>query len=130
MTETKTSPRKTATAAKAAPAQPATAPAATVDDFAALLQPKRVESASTVPAQVAQFVETAFESWEGGDRTWFVVSLSSPEAAEKIFRQARRYCHERETRLTFQRRKTDNANELVYRVRDKIAQKRSSAGKK
>ena len=123
MTETKTSPRKTA-AAKAA------APEATVDDFAALLQPKRVEGASTVPAQVAQFVETAFESWEGGDKTWFVVSLSSPEAAEKIFRQARRYCHERETKLTFQRRKTDNANELVYRCRDKIAQKRSSAGKK
>ncbi|MET9071756.1 hypothetical protein ABZX95_06125 [Streptomyces sp. NPDC004232] len=123
MTETTaTKTRKPAPAAKAT-ADAETAPA--TGDLAALLVPKKYETTSSVPQEVAQMVENAFKAWQGGDKAWLVVSLSSADAVERVFKQARRYCFERETRLTFQRRRTENGTELVFRCRDKIAQKRS-----
>lgn len=121
MTETIASKARKTAAPKAAPE---TAPAA--DDLTALLTPQRYEMGTAqVPQQVVTFVENAFEAWQEDKNAWQVVTLSSPEAVERIHKQARRYCSERSIKLTFQRRRTDNTNELVYRVRDKIAQKRS-----
>ncbi|MCH5673516.1 hypothetical protein [Streptomyces gilvus] len=116
------------TAAKATkPAPAAEIPAAQVaDDLTALLAPQRYEAgSSTVPQEVATFVENAYEAWQKDKNAWQIVTLSSPEAVERVFKQARRYCFDRETKLTFQRRRTENTNELVYRVRDKIAAKRT-----
>ncbi|MGV9243617.1 hypothetical protein [Streptomyces sp. NPDC003710] len=123
MTETASTKARKTTAPKAAPATE-TAPVA--DDLTALLTPQRYEAGtSTVPQEVATFVENAFEAWQKDKNAWQIVTLSSPEAVERIFKQARRYCFDRETKLTFQRRRTENTNELVYRVRDKIAAKRT-----
>ncbi|WP_043668367.1 hypothetical protein [Streptomyces xylophagus] len=122
------------TAASKTPAAKATrstvvaeTPAAPVaDDLSALLAPKRYEAGtSSVPQEVATFVENAYEAWQTDKNAWQVVTLSGPEALERVFKQARRYCFDRETKLTFQRRRTDNPSELVYRVRDKIAVKRT-----
>lgn len=122
MTETTASKARKTAAPKAAAVETPVA-----DDLTALLTPQRYEAgASTVPQEVATFVENAYEGWQKDKNAWQVVTLSSAEAVDRIHKQARRYCSERETKLTFQRRRTDNANELVYRVRDKIAQKRSS----
>lgn len=129
MTETTATKARKTTAAKAAPATETAAsqPAPTENYLDALLTPQRYDTGSAqVPQQVAQMVENAFKAWEAGDKTWLVVTLPSPEAVERVFKQARKYCYERDTRLTFQRRRTENGSELVFRCRDKIAQKRSS----
>ncbi|MER6377646.1 hypothetical protein ABT255_57625 [Streptomyces mirabilis] len=126
MTQTAASKTPAAKATKSTAAtETPTAPVA--DDLTALLTPQRYEAgASTVPQEVATFVENAYEAWQKDKNAWQIVTLSSPEALERVFKQARRYCFDRETKLTFQRRRTDNPNELVYRVRDKIAAKRTS----
>ena len=123
-----TAPRTPAAkATKATKSTAAEAPAAPVaDDLSVLLTPQRYEAGtSSVPQEVATFVENAYEAWQTDKNAWQVVTLSSPEALERVFKQARRYCFDRETKLTFQRRRTDNPSELVYRVRDKIAVKRT-----
>ncbi|WP_430378395.1 hypothetical protein [Streptomyces sp. B1-3] len=128
MTETAATKARKTTAAKAAPATETAAsqPAPTENYLDALLTPQRFDTGSSqVPQQVAQMVENAFKAWEGGDKTWLVVELPSSELVERTFKQARRYVYERETRLTFQRRRTEDGTKLVFRVRDKIAAKGS-----
>jgi hypothetical protein len=116
--------RATSTAAEAE--TEAVTPAAP-SDLAALLTPRRHEStAREIPGEVVTFVESAYEAWQADPRTWQVVTLSSGQAVEEIHRQARRYAAQRETALTFQRRRTDDPTQLVYRVRSKISQKRGS----
>ncbi|GGX94805.1 hypothetical protein [Streptomyces anandii] len=126
MAQTAASKTTAAKASKPAPAATETPAAPVADDLSALLTPQRYEAGtSTVPQEVATFVENAFEAWQKDKNAWQIVTLSSPERVELIFKQARRYCFDRETKLTFQRRRTENTNELVYRVRDKIAAKRT-----
>jgi hypothetical protein len=110
----------------------AEAPSAATDkpgggDLAALLTPQRYEAGDNrTPAEVVTFVESAYEAWEKDKSAWLCVTLSGAEAVEKVHKQARRYCYERATRLTFQRRRTDDPRELVYRVRSKISQRRAT----
>lgn len=97
-------------------------------DLPALASPKHYgASGRVVPPEIAKFVEEAYEAWKLNPAAWQVVTLSSGAAAGEVFLLARHYAAHRATPLTFQRKKTGDPCELVYRVRDKIIQRSKSA---
>ena len=115
--------------AKAAkPEEPETSPAVDLTgDLAALAAPKPYgNSGRTVPPEIAKFVEDAHAAWRENPNGWRVVTLSSGAAVGEVFVLARHYAATRATPLTFQRKKTGDPCELVYRVRSKITQSRRS----
>lgn len=97
-------------------------------DLPALASPRSYGARGReVPPEVAKFVEDAHEAWKRNPAAWQVVTLSSGAAVGEVFQLARHYAAHRATPLTFQRKKTGDPCELVYRVRDKITQRPKDA---
>lgn len=95
------------------------------NDLAALAAPKPYgTNGRAVPPEIAKFVEDAHAAWQENPSAWRVVKLSSGAAVGEVFQLARHYAATRPTPLTFQRKKTGDPCELVYRVRSKITQSR------
>lgn len=114
-------------AAAGAPAADAERKIDLAADLPALATPKPFgTSGRLIPPEIAQFVEDAYEAWKRNPTAWQVVTLSSGAATGEVFVLARQYAARRATPLTFQRKKTGDPCELVYRVRDKITQRSKS----